>query len=75
MAKTINAKVPTSLIDACKIVGKEFAEDIKKKYNLRELFVPNTLALELIAGKIMTNKKFPVKIHKVSRDSAILELL
>ena len=75
MAKTITAKVPISLIDACKVVGNEFANDIKKKYNLKELFVPNTLALELIAGKIMTNKKFPVRIHKTSRDSAILELL
>lgn len=75
MAKTILAKVPVSLIDACKVVGKEFADDIKKRYNLKELFIPNTLALELIAGKIMTNKKFPVRIHKTSRDSAILELL
>lgn len=75
MAKTIPAKIPITLIDACKMVGREFADDIKKKYNLKELFVPNTLAMELIAGRIMTNRKFPVKIHRTSRDTAILELL
>lgn len=75
MAKTIPAKIPVTLIDACKLVGKEFANDIKKKYHLKELFVPNTFAMELIAGKIMAGKKFPVKIHKTSHDTAILELL
>ena len=75
MAKTINAKVPISLIDACKIVGKEFADEIKKKYHLKELFIPNTLALELVAGKIMSNKRFPVKVHKTSATTAVLELI
>lgn len=75
MAKTIPAKIPLILVDACKLVGNEFADDIKKKYHLKELFVPNTLAMELIAGKIMSGKRFPVKIHKTSHDTAILELL
>jgi len=75
MAKTISMKVSPKLLDACNVVGKAFADDVKKKYDIKELFVPNTLATELIAGKILSHNKWNFRVHKTSRDSGILELV
>ena len=75
MAKAINIKVSPKLLDACNVVGKSFAEDIKKRHGLTELFVPNTLATELIAGQILGSRSWKYKVRKTSLTTGILELI
>ena len=75
MVKAIPMRVSPKLLEACNVVGKAFADDVKKQYGLKELFVPNTMATELVAGKILSQRKWNFKVHKTSRDTGILELI
>lgn len=74
MANTINVKVHTSLIDVFGKIGNNFANKIKKEYNLEELFVPHTLASQILAGKYKCQKIFKFKIRKINSKKGVLEL-
>lgn len=67
-------RVDTSLIDLFGNIGKEYAEDVKKKYNLTHLFVPDTLASQILAGRYKGKKCFEFKIEKtgINRGRLIL---
>ena len=75
MGNTKNVKVDVSLIDVFGDIGKNFAEKIKKEYNLQHLFVPNTLASQILAGKYRGKRAFNYKIRKISLNKGILELV
>lgn len=74
MGKTKSIRVDSSLIDVFGNVGKAFAEKIKKEYNLEHLFVPHTVASQIIAGKYRGQKVFNFKIRKTSLNSGVLEI-
>lgn len=75
MAKTVQVKVDPTLIDVFGKIGKHFAEKIKKEYNLKELFVPNTLASQILAGQYNGKKIFNFKVRKTGPQKGILELV
>lgn len=67
-------KVHESLIDVFGNIGKSFAVQIKKDYNLDELFVPNTLVSQILAGKYKGQKMFNFKVRKTGPKTGVLEL-
>lgn len=75
MSSTKVARVHADLINAFGAVSKEFADKIKREYNLTELFVPDMLASQIIAGKIMGKKNFNFRVRKTGLNKGVLELL
>ncbi len=75
MANTQIVKVHESLIDIFGKIGKEFADKIKKEYNLDELFVPHTLSSQIMAGKYKGKKMFEFRIRKKGFNKGTLELI
>jgi len=75
MGKSIGVKVDESLIGVFGEIGKSFADKIKKEYNLTDLFVPNTLASQILAGKYRGQKVFHFKVRKTGLNSGVLELV
>jgi len=74
MAKCRAVKVDESLIDVFGKIGKSFADRIKKDYNLEELFVPDTLASKILAGRYNGKKLFKFKVRKTGLTKGVLEL-
>ena len=64
MGKTKQVRVDESLIDVFGKIGLGFAEKIKKEYNLESLFVPDTLASQILAGKYRGQKIFNFEVKK-----------
>jgi hypothetical protein len=75
MGKIVTAKVDELLISVFGEIGKSFADKIKKEYNLNELFVPNTLASQILAGKYTGKNEFKFKVRKTGINKGILELV
>ena len=73
MTETITTRIHTSLVDAFRVIGKEFADRIKKEYNLRELFVSDVFASQLIAGRVLNRNNFNFKVRKTSLTTGVLE--
>ena len=74
MANTKTIKVDISLIDVFGKICNGFAEKIKREYNLTELFVPHTLASQLLAGKYNGKTSFDFEIKKTGLNKGVLEL-
>ena len=74
MGRSVTAKIDESLINVFGDIGKSFAEKIKKEYNLHELFVPNTLASQLLAGKYLGKKSFEFRVRKTGLNKGVLEI-
>lgn len=75
MANTRLVRVDESLIDVFGRVGKSFADKVKREYNLNELFVPDTLASQIIAGKYKGQKMFEFKVEKTGLNKGKLILI
>ena len=75
MSNNIQVKVHPSLINVFGKIGKSFADDIKRKYHLTELFVPNTLASQILAGMHSGKKEFNFRVRKTSINKGVLELV
>ena len=67
-------RIDESLVDVFGRIGKSFADKIKKEYGLDELFVPNTLCSQVLAGKYKGQKTFAFSVKKLSSKKGILEL-
>jgi len=74
MGKTRAVKVDESLIDVFGKVGSAFADKIKKEYNLEHLFVPDTLASQILAGRYKGQKIFKFKVRKTGLTKGVLEI-
>lgn len=74
MGKSIQVRVDESLVGVFGDIGKSFANKIKKEFNLEELFVPNTLASQILAGKYRGQKVFNFKVRKTGLKTGVLEL-
>ena len=74
MGRTVVAKIDESLITVFGDIGKSFADDIKRKYNLTELFVPNTLVSQILAGKYKGQRIFNFKVRKTGMNKGVLEI-
>ena len=68
-------KVHPSLLEAFKKIGEIFAEDIKKRYNLTEIYVPNTLASQILAGEYIGKMKFNFQINKTGLNKGTLKIV
>ena len=75
MGNTKMFRIDVELVDVFGKIGKQFAEKIKKEYNLKELFVPFTLASQLVAGKYNGKKSFDFKIEKTGLNKGTLILI
>lgn len=75
MGKTIQIRIDKSLMNIFEIIGKNFAEKIKKEYNLDELYVPYSLTSQILAGKFKGKKIFDFKIRKTGGKKGVLELI
>lgn len=75
MGKTKLTRVDVELVDVFGRIGKQFADKIKKEYNLEELFVPYTLASQLVAGKYNGKKSFDFEIKKTGLKKGTLVLV
>lgn len=75
MGKTKQVRVDESLIDVFGRIGLSFAEKIKKEYNLEHLFVPDTLASQILAGKYRGQKIFEFKVEKTGLNKGRLILV
>jgi len=69
------ARVDEEMIRVLGNISKDFAEKIKREYNLKQITIPNTLASQIVAGKYQGKKSFKFKIEKKSLNSGILKLL
>ena len=67
-------RIDSSLVDAFGKIGASFAEKIKREYNLKELFVSDVLASQLIAGKMNGIKSFQFKVRKTGPNKGTLEI-
>ena len=74
MGKTKLVRIDESLIDVFGRIGKDFADKIKKEYNLEELFVPHTLCSQVLAGKYKGQKTFAFRVNKTTSKKGILVL-
>ena len=74
MGKTRMIRIHESLIGVFGDIGKSFAAKIKKEHNLDELFVPDTLASQILAGKYRGQKIFNFKVRKTGLNKGVLEL-
>ena len=75
MGKTIQVRVDESLINIFGQIGQSFAEKVKKEYNLDELFVPFSMASQILAGKYKGKKTFEFKVKKTGLKTGILEIV
>ena len=73
MGNVRQIKVDESLIDVFGKIGSNFAEKIKKEYNLDEIFVSNALVSQILAGKYRGQKTFNFKIRKINATKGVLE--
>jgi len=69
------ARIHASLVDVFGNIAKEFADRIKKEYHLKELFVSDLLASQIVAGKLSGRKVFDFKVRKTGLNSGTLELM
>lgn len=69
------AKIDEEMITLLGRVSKEFAEKIKRQYNLKQITIPNTLASQIVAGKYSGKKSFDFKIEKSGLNKGCLKLL
>lgn len=74
MVSNERIRVHPSLIEVFDKVGREFAEDIKKKYNLDQLDVTHATLSQLVANKVNKNKKVKFKVIKTGPKSGTLVL-
>lgn len=74
MGKTIQVRVDESLVNVFGLIGKSFAEKVKKEYNLEELFVSHGLASQILAAKFKGVKSLNFKVRKTGFKSGVLEL-
>lgn len=73
MAST-NKRIHTDLVDVFGNIGREFAEQIKKEYKLKELFVSDVTVSQLVALKFKGVRSVPFKVRKTGLNSGVLEL-
>ncbi len=75
MGKTRIVRIHESLMSVFGDIGRSFADKIKKEYNLDELFVPDMLASQILAGKFKGKKIFNFEISKTGPKKGILKLV
>jgi len=63
------------LIEVFEDIRKNVAEDLKKKYNLEEITIPNYLSSQILAAKYKGIKILNFKVKKISLNKGILELV
>ena len=75
MGKTIQLKVDESLKDVLSRIQKEVADDMKKKYKLKNVTVHGTLASQILAAKMSGKSVLHFEIDKVGLNEGILRLI
>ena len=73
MGNTKLVRVHQSIIPVFENIRRGVADDIKKKYGLKEIVVPHTLSSEILAAEKL-GKKPIFKLKKTGLNSGVLEL-
>lgn len=55
-------------------IGKDFARDVKKKYNLQQLDISHQFLTQLIAGKL-SGKQIKFRIRKTGLNTGYAEMI
>jgi hypothetical protein len=71
MGETFLIRVDVSMVQTLEDIRIKIAEELKKKYNLKEVTVYGSLASQVLAAAY-NNKKVSFKINKVSLNKGIV---
>lgn len=71
----IRVQIDKSLQDVLENIRKNVAEDMKKKYNLKEVTIFGTVASQILAAKYAGKKVLDFKIRKIGLTEGVLELI
>lgn len=72
---SVRIKVDESLRDLLTRVQLEIAEDMKQKYNIKDVTIHGTLASQIIAARHYGKKVLNFKIRKTGLNCGVLELI
>ena len=75
MGKIIQLKVDESLKNILERIRREVAEDMKKKYKLKEITIHGTLASQILTAKLSGKSILNFEIDKVGLNKGILRLI
>lgn len=75
MASSIRIRVDESLTQVLEKIRRDMALDIKQRYNLTELVIPDHLASKVLAAKMNGGTILKFKIRKSGMTKGFLELL
>jgi len=75
MGNIIRIKVDESLREVLSRVQREVAEDMKRRYNIKEITVHGTLASQILAAKMQGKKELHFEIDKIGLNKGVLRLL
>ena len=75
MGKTVQIRVDKSLIEILNQLRKDIATDLKQKYGLEEIVVPQTLTSEILAAKLRGQETLRFKINRSSRSKGVLQII
>jgi len=75
MGNVIRIKVDETLKQVLERVQREVAEDMKRKYGIKEVTIYGTLASQILAAKMSGKKELHFQIEKVGLNKGILRLL
>ena len=74
MSKTRGVKIDLKLIQVFENIRRGVAEDLKRKYGLKEVVVPMTLSSEILAAEKL-GRPINFKVKKTGLNTGILELV
>ena len=74
MGRKIQVRIDQSLVDVFGRIGKSFADKVKKEFDLDELYVPYTMASQILANHYKGKKFSNFRVEKTDRRKGILIL-
>ena len=75
MSKVIQIRVDESLQHTLERIRLEIAEDMKKRYNLKEVTLHGTVASQVLAAKHLGKKVLNFQIQKSGLNKGFIKLL
>jgi hypothetical protein len=71
----VRIQVDKSMQDILEDIRKNVADDLKKRYGLKEITIYGTVASQILAAKYKGKKFLDFRIKKVGLTEGILELI
>lgn len=71
----VRIQVDKSLQEIFEDIRKNLADDLKKRYGLKEITIYGTVASQIAAAKLKGKKTLNFKIRKIGLNEGVLELI